>query len=177
MAQNDEKCQFSSKSGRFWAKKPNILGMEPKFWYPHIHTNPKSALTGAFWPQIRFFNLVTRFSLVLSIPCKATVLPWEKIKIILNSSFENSYLKLNWMFSLRVPVAWNIKRSDWSKIESSTTAPTNIDVEILKIPRNFLITLAFPWKSWKWESVLLNRLGIDMIQSSWHRFRTPCEIF
>merc|ERR1711952_59780 len=35
LAQNDQKCRFWTKFGRFWAKNPNFYGSKSKFWYQH----------------------------------------------------------------------------------------------------------------------------------------------
>ena len=37
LAQNDQKCIFQAKFGRFGVKTPNSYGGEQKFWYPHFY--------------------------------------------------------------------------------------------------------------------------------------------
>ena len=49
LAQNDLKCIFGVKFGRFWAKIPNFNGRKQKFWYPH-NGKPHRHLVGiVFW--------------------------------------------------------------------------------------------------------------------------------
>ena len=51
MTQNEEKCQFRAKFGRFGAKNPNFYWRKQKFWYPH---NPRSKLARSqFSPKRR----------------------------------------------------------------------------------------------------------------------------
>ena len=52
VAKNDQKCQFWSKFGRFWAKKPFFTG-EIKSFVTHITENPPTHLVRTvFWSGI-----------------------------------------------------------------------------------------------------------------------------
>ena len=49
LAQNEQKCHYWAKFGRFWAKNPYSFGRKQKFWYPrkgkrHLEGNNKSAI-------------------------------------------------------------------------------------------------------------------------------------
>ena len=52
LAQNDQKCQFWAKFGRFWAKNPFFTG-EIKSFVTHITENPPRHLVHiGFWSGI-----------------------------------------------------------------------------------------------------------------------------
>ena len=41
LAQNEQKCHYWAKFGRFWAKNPYSFGRKQKFWYPRNKKNPR----------------------------------------------------------------------------------------------------------------------------------------
>ena len=54
LAQNDQKCIFWGRIGRFWAKHLNSFWIEPKFWFPHIRKSFFCGNNSQFLPTVRF---------------------------------------------------------------------------------------------------------------------------
>merc|ERR1711994_17449 len=49
LAQNDQKCRFWTKFGRFSAKNPNFYGSKSKFWYPYYGRTTKAPCLHCFF--------------------------------------------------------------------------------------------------------------------------------
>ena len=44
-----QESMFWGQNGRFWAKHPNCVGTEQKFWYPHIRKPLRHLVRIVFW--------------------------------------------------------------------------------------------------------------------------------